>query len=65
MTMTVRDDITCPKDGDPILLDKFSIAKWSEALYLIHCPRCKTFHGFTPTASDGEALTTEDNGNGR
>ncbi len=57
--MTERQDITCPKDGEPIPLDKLSIAKWSDQLYLIHCPRCKVFHGFVPSAL-GEGAAKEE-----
>jgi hypothetical protein len=43
-----RDDITCPKDGEHIHLDRFSVCKFSEQLYFIHCPRCNVFHEFVP-----------------
>jgi hypothetical protein len=43
-----RDDITCPRTGEPIPLDKFSISQWSEELYLVHCPTCRLLHEFTP-----------------
>jgi len=39
-----RDDITCPKDGGHIPLDRLSVCKFSEQLYFIHCPRCNVFH---------------------
>jgi len=43
-----RDDITCPKDGERILHAHgcFSVCKFSEQLYFIHCPRCNVFHQF-------------------
>jgi hypothetical protein len=43
-----RDDITCPTTGERIPLDKFSISKWSDQLYLVHCPTCRLMHEFTP-----------------
>jgi hypothetical protein len=44
-----RPDITCPKDGDLIPLDRLSISKWSETLYRVYCPRCNVWHGFVVT----------------
>lgn len=43
-----RDDITCPKTGERIPLGKLSCSKWSDDLYLIHCPNCHVFHQFVP-----------------
>jgi hypothetical protein len=53
-----RADITCPKDGAPIPLGKLSISKWSDQLYLVHCPRCGAFHQFVPVAR-GERVPQE------
>lgn len=53
--MTVR----CPKTGEPIPLDKFSISKWSDQLYLVYCPTCRVMHEFTPVAADGEERSEE------
>lgn len=52
-TIKFRDDITCPKSGEPIPLDKFSISKFSDQLYLVHCPACRVMHEFVPV-TDGE-----------
>jgi hypothetical protein len=46
-----RGDITCPKTGQPIPLDKFSCSEWSDQLWLIHCPSCQVMHGFVPLES--------------
>lgn len=48
--MTRRPDITCPKTGEMIELDKLSIMKWSDQVYLVHCPMCRTIHPFEPAA---------------
>jgi hypothetical protein len=47
-SLSERDDITCPKTGERIPLDKFSVSKWSDQLYLVHCPACRVLHEFTP-----------------
>lgn len=54
-----RPDITCPKSGEPIPLDKFSISKWSDSHYLVFCPSCRVMHkfvmrGFVPTVGGME-----------
>lgn len=46
METTTRPDVTCPKTGELIPLDKMSISKWSEKLYHIWCPACRVWHGF-------------------
>lgn len=58
--MTERADITCPKDGATIPLEKLSISKWSDQLYLIYCPRCLVFHGFVPLVIGESASAEED-----
>jgi hypothetical protein len=50
--ITERADIICPKNGEPIPLDKFSCSKWSDELYLIYCPACCAFHPFAPVNKD-------------
>lgn len=50
MSMTeqtkTRPDITCPKSGEPIPLDKFSISKFTDRIYFIYCPACRASHEF-------------------
>jgi hypothetical protein len=45
-----RDDITCPKSGEMIPIEPFSISKFSETSYYIYCPMCWGWHEFTPEA---------------
>lgn len=45
---TTRPDITCPKDGELIPLDKMSIKKFTDRIYFVWCPRCRTNHTFNP-----------------
>lgn len=46
-----RPDITCPRTGAPIPLDKFSVSKWSNELYLVRCPSCDVWHEFNHSHS--------------
>ena len=57
MEQRTRNDIVCPKTGEPIPLDKLSICKWSDKLYLVHCPTCRVMHefDFTERLSDAKA----------
>lgn len=60
-----RADITCPKSGDMIPLDKFSVSKFSEKTYFVFCPECMAYHQFTAAspnvsiASLGDRITSE------
>lgn len=48
---TTRPDITCPKSGEMIPLDKFSISKFTDRMYLVYCPACRTNHEFVAQAA--------------
>lgn len=47
----IRPDITCPKSGETIPLDKFSISKFTDRMYLVYCPACRTNHEFVAQAA--------------
>jgi len=47
-----RDDITCPKDGGHIPLDRFSVCDLTRQIYFIYCPRCNVFHEFVTKKSN-------------
>lgn len=41
------DDVICPKSGERIPLDKYSISKFTDTIYFVHCPKCRALHQFT------------------
>lgn len=55
-----RDDITCPKSGEAIPLDRFSISKFTERIYFIWCPDCRVYHQFV--AKVGRVSPRQDTG---
>lgn len=52
MDTYTRADITCPRDGELIPLDKYSVSKFSAKLHLVYCPRCTKWHQFEVAPAD-------------
>ena len=48
-TAKYRADVVCPESGEPIPLYSMSISKFTDGVYLIHCPDCAASHQFTTT----------------